>query len=169
MEFINETRCNERTVLAMNRASIRATHWWSSLLLRLLGGACGVFLLRTAARLGFPSLGGISAGLMGGGLWLWVLFLNHIRAWIVIRLVLKGEQLHRAAFDEEGCTIRSGGDEVRLSYDQVAAFYEDQRYFFLMLNRHQGYALEKQGFRSGQPDAFRAFLERKADCRAQRV
>ena len=147
MEFINETRCNERTVLAMNRASIRATHWWSSLLLRLLGGACGVFLLRTAARLGFPSLGGIS----------------------VVRLVLKGEQLHRAAFDEEGCTIRSGGDEVRLSYDQVAAFYEDQRYFFLMLNRHQGYALEKQGFRSGQPDAFRAFLERKADCRAQRV
>ena len=133
MEFINETRCNERTVLAMNRASIRATHWWSSLLLRLLGGACGVFLLRTAARLGFPSLGGISAGLMGGGLLLWVLFLNHIRAWIVIRLVLKGEQLHRAAFDEEGCTIRSGGDEVRLSYDQVAAFYEDQRYFFLML------------------------------------
>ena len=101
MEFINETRCNERTVLAMNRASIRATHWWSSLLLRLLGGACGVFLLRTAARLGFPSLGGISAGLMGGGLLLWVLFLNHIRAWIVIRLVLKGEQLHRAAFDEE--------------------------------------------------------------------
>ena len=141
MEFINETRCNERTVLAMNRASIRATHWWSSLLL----------------------------GLMGGGLLLWVLILNHIRAWIVIRLVLKGEQLHRAAFDEEGCTIRSGGDEVRLSYDQVAAFYEDQRYFFLMLNRHQGYALEKQGFRSGQPDAFRAFLERKADCRAQRV
>ena len=44
-----------------------------------------------------------------------------------------------------------------------------QPYFFLMLNRHQGYALEKQGFRSGQPDAFRAFLERKADCRAQRV
>ena len=38
-----------------------------------------------------------------------------------------------------------------------------------MLNRHQGYALEKQGFRSGQPDAFRTFLERKADCRAQRV
>jgi len=106
---------------------------------------------------------------MGGGLLLWVLFLNHIRAWIVIRLVLKGEQLHRAAFDEEGCTIRSGGDEVCLSYDQVAAFYEDQRYFFLMLNRHRGYALEKQGFRSGQPDAFRAFLERKADCRAQRV
>ena len=106
---------------------------------------------------------------MGGGLLLWVLFLNHIRAWIVIRLVLKGEQLHRAAFDEEGCTIRSGGDEVRLSYAQVAAFYEDQRYFFLMLNRHQGYALEKQGFRSGQPDAFRTFLELKADCRAQRV
>ena len=102
MEFINETRCNERTVLAMNRASIRATHRWSSLSLRLLGGACGVFLLRAAARLGFPSLGGISAGLMGGGLLLWVLFLNHIRAWIVIRLVLKGEQLHRAAFDEEG-------------------------------------------------------------------
>ena len=60
--------------------------------------------------------------------------------------MLKGEQLHRAAFDEEGCTIRSGGDEVCLSYDQVAAFYEDQRYFFLMLNRHRGYALEKQGF-----------------------
>ena len=164
MEFINETCCNERTVLAMNRASIRATHRWSSLSLRLLGGACGVFLLRAAARLGLSSLGGISAGLMG-----WGLFLNHIRAWIVIRLVLKGEQLHRAAFDEEGCTIRSGGGEVRLSYDQVAALYEDRHYFLLMLNRHQGYALEKQGFRSGGPDAFRAFLERKADCRAQRV
>ena len=55
MEFINETRCNERTVLAMNRASIRATHRWSSLLLRLLERSLRRVLLRTAARLGFPS------------------------------------------------------------------------------------------------------------------
>lgn len=169
MEFINETRCDQRTVRAMNRASIRASHRWSSLALRLLGGAGGVCLLGTAARLGLSSLGGISAGLAGCVLLVWVLFLNYIRAWIVIHLVLKGEQLHRAVFDEEGCAFQGGGDEVHLSYDKVAAFYEDRNYFFLMLNRNQGYALEKQGFRSGGPNAFRAFLERKADRRVQRV
>ncbi|MBS7218940.1 MAG: hypothetical protein KH028_05915 [Oscillospiraceae bacterium] len=44
--------------------------------------------------------------------------MNHIRARIVIRLVLKGEQMHQAIFDdEEDCTIRSGEDEVRLFCD----------------------------------------------------
>ena len=55
MEFINETRCNERTVLAMNRASIRATPPVEQFVPPAAGRGLRCVLLRAAARLGFPS------------------------------------------------------------------------------------------------------------------
>lgn len=91
MEFINETRCNERTVLAMNRASIRQPTG-GAVCPSAAGGACGVFLLRRPHGSGFPSLVDLSRTDGRRAVAVGAVFKPHPRL-DRDRLVLKGEQL----------------------------------------------------------------------------
>ena len=93
-------------------------------------------------------------------------FLNEWKTWQ--NFAYKGQTI-TYRFGEKGFEERLGGGEISLDYSAVKRLYEDKDRFYLFVNVQNAHLIRKADFREGDPDAFRAFIERKTKLYIQRI
>ncbi len=86
---------------------------------------------------------------------------DRLNAWVALRQMMPGTTRAKTVFDEDVYTMTTERTESRLQYDNITALAESERYFICFLGNRHGQLFDKQGFRQGDPDAFRRFLEGK--------
>lgn len=124
MKITNETVYDWGAYVAMNRMVTRATHRGQSIALRVLFAALALLLL-FAARFQFTGILQVLLALLGAVILLWTLFLNQLRALLMVKLIMKGVKVFTNTFDQEGWTVAGvGGGEQRMSYDDIASILE---------------------------------------------
>jgi len=109
---------------------------------------------------------------MGGmpDVWMWavlaalVLLLlseDRLNAWIAKSQLVPGTAHSVTVFTEDDYTVTTDAAVTRMDYGNITCLCETERYFMLFLGKKHGQVFDKQGFQSGDPDAFRALLEKK--------
>lgn len=169
MKITNETVYDWGAYVAMNRMVTRATHRGQSIALRVLFAALALLLL-FAARFQFTGILQVLLALLGAVILLWTLFLNQLRAFLMVKLIMKGVKVFTNTFDQEGWTVAGvGGGEQRMSYDDIASILEGDRYFILLEDSRRGYILDKRTFASGGLERFRSLIQSKTKKTIQNV
>ncbi len=90
-----------------------------------------------------------------------LLFEDRLNAWIAKRQMVPGTAHSVTKFDEDSYTVRTDATETNWKYENITGLCETERYYILFLGKRHGQMFDKQGFRWGEPDAFRSFLEKK--------
>ena len=157
MKITNETVYDWGAYVAMNRMVTRATHRGQSIALRVLFAALALLLL-FAARFQFTGILQVLLALLGAVILLWTLFLNQLRALLMVKLIMKGVKVFTNTFDQEG-----------MSYDDIASILEGDRYFILLEDSRRGYILDKRTFASGELERFRSLIQSKTKKTIQNV
>ena len=84
--------------------------------------------------------------------------LNALLSW---RLLIPGTAHSVTTFSEDVYTVKTDSLETRYQYDNISMLCETDRYFFLFLGKRHGQIFDKRCFQSGDPDEFRAWMERR--------
>ena len=99
---------------------------------------------------------------LGTFLLLWMPFYHRFQAWAASKLMLKGNPEYTLDFNEKGYTVSSttayGAATDRADYSTLWKLCETREYFILLLNKHTGYIMDKDGFVQGSAGEFRQFL-----------
>lgn len=118
------------------------------------------------------ALGGMPEAWMWAALLVFLLLLlleDRFNAWIALRNLVPGTAHSTAVFDDDAYTVTTEKTQTRWQYDNITALCESERYFIFFLGKKHGQLFDKQGFRTGEPDAFRAFLEQKTGKTFEKV
>ncbi len=132
---------------------------------RILRGVCWcIFAVGAALCVLLLALGGMPE------LWIWavlaallalLLLEDRINAWVARSQMVPGTAHSKTAFADDAYTVTTDTTETRFQYENVTNLCETERFFIFFLGKRHGQLFDKQGFQQGDPDAFRAFLERK--------
>ena len=117
---------------------------------------------------------------LGGApdLWMWAVLLlllalllceDKLNAWIALRQLLPGSAHSTTVFADDAYTVTTDTTVTEYRYENVTSLCETERYFLFFLGRKHGQIFDKQGFRQGDPDAFRVWLERKTGMTFQKI
>ena len=102
---------------------------------------------------------------LGLFLLLWTPFFHRFQAWMASKLMLKDAPEYTLDFHEDGYVVSSttahGEPTERTPYDTIWRLCETSEYFVLILSKHNGYILRKNGFTQGDADSFRSFIQEK--------
>lgn len=93
-------------------------------------------------------------------------FLNEWKTWG--NYAYKGQTI-TYRFGEKQFAESLGGGELSLDYSTVKRLYEDKERFYLFINAQNAHLIRKADFREGDPDTFRAFIERKTKLQFQKI
>ena len=117
---------------------------------------------------------------LGGApdLWMWAVLLlllalllceDKLNAWIALRQLLPGSAHSTTVFADDAYTVTTDTTVTEYRYENVTSLCETERYFLFFLGRKHGQCFDKRGFRQGDPDAFRVWLERKTGMTFQKI
>ena len=90
-----------------------------------------------------------------------LLFEDRINAWVALRQMLPGTSHSVTVFNDDAYTVATDTAETKYLYQSITGLCETERYFVFFLGKKHGQLFAKQVFRTGTPDAFRAYLEKK--------
>ena len=90
-----------------------------------------------------------------------LLFEDRLNGWISLKRMIPGTARSVTVFAGDAYTVTTDALETRYQYENITALCESERYFFLFLGKKHGQIFDKQGFRQGDPDAFRVWLEQR--------
>ena len=94
---------------------------------------------------------------------------DRLNAWLALRQLVPGTAHSTTTFTQEAYTVRTDSTETRWLYDNITALCETQDYFIFFLGKRHGQLFDKQGFRQGNAEGFRAFVEGKTGKTFQRL
>lgn len=66
-------------------------------------------------------------------------------------------------------TVTTDTTETKYQYENITSLCETDRYFIFFLGKRHGQVFDKQGFRQGDPDAFRVWLGQKTGKTVQTI
>ncbi|MBE7004958.1 MAG: YcxB family protein [Ruminococcaceae bacterium] len=123
--------------------------------------AVGTLLL--AAQLALQSFGkgDLRLLLSVAVLLLFLLFEDKLNAWVALRQMVPGTAHSTTVFGEDAYTVTTDTTQTRWQYENITALAETRRYYFCFLGKRHGQCFDKQGFRQGDSEAFRTFIEQK--------
>lgn len=98
-----------------------------------------------------------------------LLFEDKLNAWVAKRQMVPGTAHATTVFADDAYTVTTEKTQTRWEYGNITALCESERYFICFLGKKHGQLFDKQGFRQGEPDAFRTFLEQKTGKTFQKV
>ncbi len=158
-----------KTLTALCRAARKTVRTWA----RALRVACWCILAAGAALSALLiALGGMP------DLWMWavliaLLFLllieDKLNAWVALRNLVPGTAHSTTVFAEDAYTVTTDTTQTRWEYENVTNLCETERYFIFFLGKRHGQCFDKQGFRAGEPDAFRTFIGQKTGKTIQQI
>ncbi len=90
-----------------------------------------------------------------------LLFEDRLNAWVALRNLVPGTAHSTTVFDDDAYTVTTDTTQTRWEYENITGLCETERYFLFFLGKRHGQCFDKRGFRAGEPEVFRAFIERK--------
>ena len=170
MKFENTTEYGKESmgalILVMSKTRQRRKYLFRRIFLTvlgLMGVVCGLMLLMVFDQLtGGEKVITVGSALIGILALVESIFLRRLSVWRSTKLLKKGVATRLFHFEEE--TLETEHPDVEISrypYSAFAAIYETDGYFVLLLDDIYGMTVAKNGFTSGDPDEFRAFITEK--------
>lgn len=128
--------------------------------------AAGLLLWIVSVLLDIPDhiLLAVSAALL-----LILLTEDRLNALLSRRLLVPGTAHSVTTFSENDYTVKTASLETRYQYAAITGLCESDRYFFLFLGKRHGQIFDKRCFQSGDPEAFRVWLESRTGKTFQTV
>ena len=165
MKFLNKTIYNRKALEKLNLTVNWALTGRSKPLIRVLGMmiplaifGSGLYLFREHGMIPIA----VAELALGTFLLLWMPFYHRFQAWAASKLMLKGNPEYTLDFNEKGYTVSSttayGAATDRADSSTLWKLCETREYFILLLNKHTGYIMDKDGFVQGSAGEFRQFL-----------
>ncbi len=90
-----------------------------------------------------------------------LLFEDKLNGWIALRNLVPGTAHSTTVFADDAYTVTTDVTVTRWGYENITSLCETERYYFFFLGKKHGQCFDKQGFRVGGSEAFRAFIEQK--------
>ena len=167
--FTVEQTYDLASLTALCRAARKTVQKWRN----VIRAVCWVIFALGVAIFAASLLldGGVEAALLTATavLLLLLLFEDRLNGWISLRRLIPGTAHSVTAFSGDAYTVTTDALETRYQYENITVLCESERYFFLFLGNKHGQIFDKQGFRQGDPDAFRVWLEQKTGKTFQKV
>lgn len=158
-KFVIEQNYDLAALTALSRAArktvqkkkkIARAFWWG--FLAVSAGLCALLI----------ALGGAPNFWVWASLALVLLFLlleDRLNAWITLKQMFPGAARSMTTFTDEGYEVTTDTTETKYQYGSVTDLCEMERYFIFFLGARHGQIFDKQLFRQGEPEAFRAWIE----------
>lgn len=174
MEFRFELSngCLAQELVALNKLYAKKSkiRRWTTPLLRLffvlVGGA---FVLSSLSCLDGGYVGEtpvwrlVAVPLVIGLLWLFLgLFYFRFSAWKSRRMMLENSGSFLFVLDDEGVTEQTSKGVAHYHYDSFQEAYDDQKRWFLFLDKHHAFILPKEAMTMGNPEMFADFWKSKS-------
>lgn len=98
-----------------------------------------------------------------------MIFEDKLNAWVTQRRMLPGTAHSTTVFADDVYTVTTDTTETKYQYENITSLCETDRYFIFFLGKRHGQVFDKQGFRQGDPDAFRVWLGQKTGKTVQTI
>ena len=167
--FTVEQTYDLASLTALCRAARKTVQRWKTALRAICWVifALGVVILAASLLLD----GQLEFGLLAAVavLLLLLLFEDRLNGWISLRRLIPGTAHSVTVFADDAYTVTTDTLETKYQYKNITALCESERYVFLFLGKKHGQIFDKHGFRQGDPDAFRVWLEQKTGKTVQTI
>ena len=170
MQFVNQTMYDKKTLTVYFRVRRKLMRNGKPLvpwIAIILMGIAEILLVHFALLAGEPGqiIRSFVFMLLLLGLIFVVLKEDALQARITLRKIDPDMRLNETEFNDD-CFVAS---ELAYHYDDVNYALETKDYFLLFISKQKGKICAKDGFTTGDPDAFRAFLEEKTGVSVEYV
>lgn len=159
-------------LVALNKLYVKKSkiRRWTTPLFRLLFILVGVsFILSSLSWLDGGYVGEtpvwqlVAVPLVIGLLWLFLgLFYFRISAWKSRRMMLKNTGSFLFVLDDEGVTEQTSKGVAHFHYNSFQEAYDDQKRWFLFLDKRYAFILPKEAMTMGNPEMFVDFWKSKS-------
>lgn len=154
---------------ALCRAARKTTQKWKNVFRTICWIIFGLGVVIFVAELlwhGAPDFGLLALTAL---LLILLLLDDRLNAWVTLRRLVPGTAHSTTAFSGDVYTVTTDATETKYRYENITSLCETERYFLFFLGRRHGQIFDKQGFQSGEPEAFRRFIEEKTGKTFQNI
>lgn len=98
-----------------------------------------------------------------GALLVMLLFGDRFNAWVAQRQMFPGSAHSVTVFTPDAYTVTTDTTETIYQYENITNLCEAEGFFIFFLGNRHGQMFDKSGFRIGDCDEFRTFIEQKTE------
>lgn len=101
--------------------------------------------------------------------WAMALFLDRFHGWLFYRGRNRAVEEIGYRFSDGEAQVQNALEEAKLGYGAFVKLMEDDKYFFLFVQKHAAHILPKADFTQGDPADFAAFIAEKTGLEVKQV